>query len=90
MANLRTKDGVELTPEVLEELAREAEAGYDLSKAKLVRRGRPSLSGSGRSAKIQIRIDPELNRALRELSEAQNRTVSDIAREALRKHVAGA
>ena len=84
----KTAGGTELTPEVLDELVREAEAGYDLSKAKLVRRGRPSMSGGGRSPKIQIRLEPELNAALRALARAQNRSVSDVAREALRKHVA--
>jgi hypothetical protein len=40
------KSGVELTPELEEELAAEAERGYDLSKARWRIRTRPLLPGS--------------------------------------------
>jgi hypothetical protein len=40
------KSGVELTPELEEELAAEAERGYDLSKARRHIRTRPLLPGS--------------------------------------------
>jgi len=40
------RDGVEFTPELEEELAAEAERGYDLSKARRHLRTRPLLPGS--------------------------------------------
>ena len=40
------KSGVELTPELEDELAAEAERGYDLSKARWRIRTRPLLPGS--------------------------------------------
>lgn len=40
------KSGVELTPELEEELAAEAERGYDLSKGRWRIRTRPLLPGS--------------------------------------------
>jgi hypothetical protein len=88
MANLRTINGTELTPEVLGKLADEAEAGYDLSKAKRVHRGRPSLNGSGKSPRLQIRLDDELSQAVHAQAAKENRTISDLTREALRNYVA--
>jgi hypothetical protein len=40
------KSGVELTPQLEEELAAEAERGYDLSKARWRIRTRPLIPGS--------------------------------------------
>lgn len=85
-----TASGTVLTDEILDKLAAEAEAGYDLSKARLVRRGRPSMSGEGLSPKIQVRLDPELHLAVRALAAGRNTTVSELTREALRKLVAAA
>ena len=46
MADLKTKKGTKLSKAVVDSLASEAEAGYDLSKAKRERvgPGRPSLT----------------------------------------------
>lgn len=87
MAKLKTQAGTELTPEVIERLAEEAEAGYDLSRGKRVRRGRPSLGQSGPSPRVQIRLDADLANALRKRAAVENRSVSEIAREALRDYV---
>lgn len=78
----RTKQGDELTPEVIEALAEEAERGYDLSKAKRVFITRP-LSGDLETwGTIEIRVfDDELNR-LRAQAEAEDRTISSLVREA--------
>jgi hypothetical protein len=43
MTEFRTAGGDVLTDEIIEELADEAERGYDLSKATQVTYGRPSL-----------------------------------------------
>ena len=88
MATLRTRDGTELTDELIEALADEAERGYDLTKARRERVGRPALGGAGTSPRVQIRVDPKLASALKARARRENRTVSDIARTALREYVA--
>ncbi len=83
----KTKSGREITPEVAEALADEAERGYDLSKAKRRFVGRPSLSGNGASPRMSFRITPELYLALEERAEKEGRSVSDLAREAVARYV---
>jgi len=81
----RSKTGVELTDEVLQRMAQEAEAGLD--PAKLRRRpGRPSM-GSGPADAVPVRLDPELRQAVDERAEAENVTVSEVIREALRRYL---
>jgi hypothetical protein len=83
----RTKGGTVLTPELEEALADEAEAGYDLTKARPVRTGRPSL-GRGTSPRLDLRVEPELAEALHQRAREEHRTVSAVARDALRRYVA--
>jgi hypothetical protein len=83
----RTKSGLEVTPEVADALADEAERGYDLSKAERRFVGRPSLSGNGASPRMSFRITPELYLALEERAEKEGRSVSDLAREAVARYV---
>lgn len=83
----RTKSGLEITPEIADALAEEAERGYDLSKAERRFVGRPSLSGNGASPRMSFRITPELYLALEERAEKEGRTVSDLAREAVARYV---
>lgn len=83
----RTKSGLEITPEIADALADEAERGYDLSKAKRRFVGRPSLSGNGTSPRMSFRITPELYLALEEQAEKEGRSVSDLAREAVARYV---
>jgi hypothetical protein len=83
----RTKSGLEVTPEVADALADEAERGYDLSKAKRQFVGRPSLSGNGTSPRMSFRITPELYLAMEKRAESEGRSVSDLAREAVARYV---
>jgi hypothetical protein len=83
----RTKSGTVLTREVEEALADEAEAGYDLTKSKAARTGRPSL-GRGTSPRLDLRVEPELAEALHRRAREEHRTVSAVARDALRRYVA--
>lgn len=83
----RTKSGVEVTPEIADALADEAERGYDLSKAKRQFVGRPSLSGNGTSPRMSFRITPELSLAMEKRAEREGRSVSDLAREAVARYV---
>lgn len=84
--NPRTKAGVEITPEVADLLAAEAERGYDLSKARRIRVGRPSLD-SGTSPRLSFRVAPPLHRAAQVRAEEEGRSLSELAREALARYV---
>lgn len=87
MATLRTRGGTKLTKRVVEALAEEAERGYDLTKAKRVRMGRPALGDVGESPRVQVRVDPQLAKALKVRAREECRSVSEIARTALREYV---
>jgi hypothetical protein len=83
----RTAGGVELTPEVVEALAAEAERGYDLSKWKREFVRGPAFPDSETWARVTVEIsNEELNR-LRERAEAEDKTVERVAREALQRYL---
>lgn len=83
----RTASGDVLTDEIIEELSQEAERGYDLTKTKRATFGRPSLGGAGISPRVQVRVDPELAQALKARAQKERRSVSEVARTALREYV---
>jgi predicted HicB family RNase H-like nuclease len=87
MATMRTRSGTKLTKKVIEALAAEAERGYDLTKATRATLGRPSLGPGGVSPRVQVRVDAELAKALKARAKVEHRSVSDIARTALREYV---
>lgn len=90
MADLKSKKGTKLSKTAVDKLASEAEAGYDLSSAKRqhVGPGRPSLA-EGESPRISYRVAPALFESAKKKAKSEGRTVSEIAREALQKYVAG-
>jgi hypothetical protein len=81
----RSKAGVELTDEVLERMAQEAEAGLDGTELRR-RPGRPAM-GSGPADTLPVRLDPELRRAVEERASADDTTASDVVRTALREYL---
>ena len=83
----RTKTGTVLTPEMEEALADEAEAGYDLTLSRSKRTGRPSLS-KGVSPRLDLRVEPELAKALHRRAREEHRSLSAVARDALRRYLA--
>lgn len=87
MATLRARSGAKLTEKAIEALADEAEHGYDLAGAKRVRIGRPALGDAGASPRVQVRVDPDLAQALQLRAQQEQRSVSEIARTALREYV---
>jgi hypothetical protein len=87
MATLRTRGGTKLTKKVIDVLAEEVERGYDLTEAKRVRMGRPALGDGGSSPRVQLRVDPDLDKALRTCARKEHRSVSEVARAALREYV---
>lgn len=81
----RSKVGVELTDEVLERMADEAEEGLDVTKLRR-RPGRPAM-GSAPADTFPVRLEPELRRALDERAAEDDTTASEIVREALRRYL---
>jgi hypothetical protein len=82
----RTGSGRPVTDELIEHLANEAEAGFDVDEILRRRGGRP-LMGSSAAAVESVRLDPDLSRELRERAEREGRTNSDVIREALRRYL---
>lgn len=82
-----TRKNPKTTPEIADALAAEAERGYDLSKAKPRRVGRPSLAGAGASPRLSFRATPDLYRAAQKRAKEEGRSVSDLAREAVARYV---
>lgn len=82
-----SKSGTPITEAIANQLADEAERGYDLSRGRRV--GRPSLAGRGASPRVNFRTTPALHkRALRKAAK-EGKTISALAREALERYVAG-
>lgn len=79
----RSRAGVELSDEVLERMADEAEAGLDISKLRR-RPGRPAM-GSGPAESFPVRLEPELRQALDKRAAQDETTPSEVVREALRR-----
>jgi CRISPR-associated endonuclease/helicase Cas3 len=82
MATGKLRNGRPLTEELVEDLAHEAEAGYDLATIHPRRAGRPSL-GEGTSPRVQYRVDSGTYEALLARARDEGRGVSEIARVAL-------
>jgi Ribbon-helix-helix protein, copG family len=83
-----TSRGKAVTDADIEQMAAEAEAGYDVSTLR-PRGGRPPM-GSGPAEVVPVRLDPELRAAVEARATADETTTSEIIREALRRflHVA--
>jgi type I restriction enzyme, R subunit len=87
MTKFTTASGEVLTDEDIEALANEAERGYDLDKAIRVTVGRPSLGTKGVSPRVQVRVDSQLAKALKARARMEHRSISEIARTALREYI---
>lgn len=79
-----TSGGVPITDALIEELAAEAERGYDLHTMRPV--GRPPL-GDGPSEIVQVRVDATLREALAARAAGDETTPSEIVRRALRAYL---
>jgi hypothetical protein len=78
----RTAGGAPLTDDVIQRLADEAEAGYD--PAALRRKGGRRPIGSAAARVVPVRLDPELEEALKARVEADHSNTSEVIRDALR------
>ena len=81
-----TRSGKLITDELVEKLAAEAEAGYDVEEIIRRRGGRPPM-GSSASSVESVRLDPELGEALRERAEQEGRASSELIRDVLRRYL---
>lgn len=81
------KDGTPVSDAVVEQLADEAERGYDVDEILARRRGGRPAMGSAPAAVESVRLDPELKRELLLRADRDGISVSEVIRQALRDYV---
>ena len=77
------KEGTVLTPELEKQLADEAEAGYDLTRARRIdlRPGRPSKGEpTGESPRVTVRVPKDVYTLARRRAGAEGRSLRSLAR----------
>jgi hypothetical protein len=86
-----TSSGRAITDRDVQELAAEAEAGYDVDTliARRNKRGRPTLGASPATVE-SVRLDPELRNQLLEQAANEGTTPSEVIRKALRRYLKAA
>lgn len=84
---MTTIDGPEAVSHIdVEQLADEAERGYDVEALLQRRRGRPPMGSSAASVE-SVRLDPELKRDLLLRAARDGTNVSDLIRTAVRQYL---
>lgn len=83
----KMKDRAPITDDMVERMADEAEAGYDVDDIERRRAGGRPAMGSGPATVESVRLDPELKRELLLRASKDGTSVSDVIREALRSYV---
>jgi len=78
----RTAGGKPVTDEQIQHLADKAEAGYDTTA--LRRKGGRRPIGSAAARVIPVRLDPDLEKALKARARADHANTSEVIRDALR------
>ena len=81
----KSRSGVELTEEVVDRMASEAEAGLEISKLRR-RSGRP-LMGSEPAQGLPVRFEPELRQAIEERAQSEGVTAGEVVRRAVRSYL---
>jgi len=81
-----TSGGLEVDEVLIDRLAREAEAGFDVSHIRDGGRGRPSL-GSEPARTVHVKVEQPLYEALARRAEADSVPVSQVVRRALRRYL---
>lgn len=77
--------GHPITDELVEKLAGQGGAGYDVEET-IRRAGGPSMGSSAASVE-SVRLDPELREALAQRAEQDHDTTSSVVRKALREYL---
>ncbi|HMK99648.1 MAG TPA: CopG family transcriptional regulator [Acidimicrobiales bacterium] len=84
----KSRSGVELTDDVIERMADEAEAGLDVTKLRR-RPGRPRM-GTAPAEGLPVRFEPELRQALEERAQADGVSAGEVVRRAVREYLRSA
>jgi hypothetical protein len=82
----KTASDVPITDELINKLAKKAEAGYDAEQTLRRRGGRP-LIGSAAASVESVRLEPELRQALAKRAKRDHETTSTVIRKALRNYL---
>lgn len=82
----KTASGKPITDDLVEELAKGAETGFDVDETLRRGPGRPTI-GSAPAAVESVRLEPELRDALAERAERDDETASSVIRKALRRYL---
>lgn len=85
--NGKLKDGRNISDEMVERMADEAERGYDVDEIQRRRAGGRPAMGSGPASVESVRLDPDLKRKLLLRASKDGVSVSEVIREALRSYV---
>jgi hypothetical protein len=80
------RDGTPITDEMVERMADEAEAGYDVERIRRWRGGRPAM-GSAAATVESVRLAPELKRDLLLRAAEQGISVSEAIRRAIDEYL---
>ena len=80
------KDGTPITDDMVEAMADEAEAGYDVEEIIGRRGGRPTM-GSAAAGVESVRLDPELKGELILRAAQEQISVSEAIRRAVRQYL---
>jgi len=83
----KTASGKLITDDLVDELVKKAEAGYDVEEILRRRPGRPTI-GSGPAKVESVRLDPELREALDRRARRDSEPTSEVIRKALRAYLA--
>ena len=89
-ASVKTKSGRVLTASEIDQLAAEADRGFDISTW-TPRRGRPPLGATAgaHSPRIAVRIPEDLHRRAMKRAAEEGRSISDVVRELLESYAPG-
>lgn len=82
----KTASGKTITDDLIDKLAQNAEAGYDVEETLRRRPGRPSM-GSAPASVESVRLDPELRDALASRARRDHEAASSVIRKALRQYL---
>lgn len=82
----KTAGGKQITDDLIDELAKKAEVGYDVEETLRRRPGRPTI-GSAPARVESVRLDPELREALDVRAKRDHEATSSVIRKALRQYL---
>jgi len=82
----KTASGKPITDEMVDKLAKKAEAGYDVEETLRRQPGRPAI-GSAPASVESVRLEPELRDALAKRADRDDETTSSVIRKALRQYL---